>query len=267
MYEWIKAIQAMIDWIEENIEDNPTLAQMSKQIGYSNFYCSVQFHRIVGMTLKSYIAGRRLCKATLDVRDSEERILDIAIKYGFSSQGALTRAFRDAYGCTPAAYRKKPVPIPLSIKKVVLNPSHFIKKGDIVMSENILTNPFVWMEHIPAHKFIGIWDINAKGYWDFEKRKDFDEIEGILDSMRPVMHPVVWAHTAGWFYDKGKKGYFYGVGVPTDYDGEIPKGFEIREYPESYYMVFCHPSFDYLNDNGEVMKRVENLEDNNPRII
>lgn len=38
------------------------------------------------------------------------------------------------------------------------------------MSETILTNPEIWVEYIPAHKFIGIYDLNAKGYWDFEKR-------------------------------------------------------------------------------------------------
>lgn len=109
------------------------------------------------------------------------------------------------------------------------------------MSESILTSPQTWIEYIPAHKFIGIYDINAKGYWDFEKRDDFDLIEGIPDSMIPFQHPVVWAHHAGWFYHKEKKGYFYGTGVPTDYSGVIPNGFEIRDIPASYYLVFGHP--------------------------
>ena len=56
------------------------------------------------------------------------------------------------------------------------------------MSENFLTSPQIWVEHIPAHKFIGLYDLNAKGYWDFEKRPDFDEIEGILESFIPVSY-------------------------------------------------------------------------------
>jgi len=47
--------------------------------------------------------------------------------------------------------------------------------------------------------------------------------------------------------------------VPEDYTGEIPEGFEMRSFPASDYLVFYHPPFDFLKDNGEVMGRVENL--------
>ena len=42
------------------------------------------------MTLRSYIAGRRLARAAAEVRDSDDRLLDIALKYGWSSQEAMT---------------------------------------------------------------------------------------------------------------------------------------------------------------------------------
>ncbi|MBD5469510.1 MAG: helix-turn-helix transcriptional regulator, partial [Lachnospiraceae bacterium] len=114
MSEWNEAIQSMIDWIEGHISENPSLMQISAQIGYSPYYCSVRFHEITGMTLKSYLAGRRLAMAALAIRDTDERILDIAVRCGYSSQEALTRAFLSAFGCTPASYRRDPVPIPLS---------------------------------------------------------------------------------------------------------------------------------------------------------
>ncbi len=259
MYEWNYEVQKMIDYIEEHIQENPTLDSISQLFHYSKFYCSRQFHRIVGMTLKQYLAGRRLYHATIQVRDTKKSIIDIALDCGYSSQGALTRAFRYTYGCTPVVYRKYPVPIPVPIRKVVLNPSHYIEKGVVKMSKTILTDPQIWVEYIPEHKFIGLYDANAKGYWDFEKRPDFDEIEGVLESFIPFQHPVVWSHHAGWYYQKGNKGYFYGTGVPADYAGIVPKGFESRVIPESYYLVFGHPKYDYLRDNDEVIKRVEKL--------
>lgn len=257
LYEWNEAIQKMIYWIEEHLTENPTLAEMSSQIGYSPYYCSSQFHRVVGMTIKKYISGRRLTKAALEVRDSSDRILDIALRYGYSSQEAFTRAFVSSYGCTPAAYRKEPVPIPLSILQIVFLPEHYVGKGDTTMDTEILKQPNVRIEHIPAHKYVGIWDIAASGYGDFWSRHDCDSVCGLIDSMAHVSHPIVTCHMAGWFYENGKRGYFYGFGVSADYDGTIPEGFEVRGFPASDYMVFSHPPFHYLKDNGEVMNCVE----------
>lgn len=144
MYEWNEAIQKMIDWIEDNLCENPSLLQMSEQIGYSPYYCSVRFHEITGMTVKSYMAGRRLRLAALAVRDTDDRIIDIAVRCGYSSQEALTRAFRAAFGCTPASYRREPVPIPLSVRQVVLFPEYYRNlRGEKTMSKTVLTEAHV----------------------------------------------------------------------------------------------------------------------------
>ncbi len=259
MYEWNEAVQKMIDWIEDNLTESPSLLAMSAHIGYSPWYCSKFFHDISGMTVKDYVAGRRLARAALEIRDTDSRLLDIALKYGYSSHEALTRAFVNAYGCTPSAYRRHPVPLPISIRQVVLFPEHYNHKGEITMSKTMLTEARVRVEHIPAHKYIGIWDDTVTGYGDFWQKHDCDAVCGIIDSMSHVSHPIVTPHTAGWFWKNGKRGYFYGFGVPADYSGEIPEGFEVRELPASDYLVFFHPPFDYLKDCGEVMGRVENL--------
>ena len=79
----IEVVQQMIDWIEENMGEGPTLQKVSSAVGYSPWYCSCMFHDITGMTIKSYVTGRRLAMITEKIRDTKERILDIAIKYGF----------------------------------------------------------------------------------------------------------------------------------------------------------------------------------------
>lgn len=259
LFEWNEIVQKMIDLAELHLAENPSLLEIANKIGYSPFYCFCRFHEITGMTFKSYIAGRRLAAVALEIRDTNFRILDIAIKNGYSSQEALTRAFINAFGCTPAAYRKNPVPIKLSNKQVVLFPEHYINKKEQTMNKTLLTEAHIRTEHIPAHKYIGIWDIDATDYASFFKRHDCDSICGIIDSMNHISHPIVTCHTAGWFYENGRKGYFYGFGVQNDYNGVIPDGFEIRDFPASDYLVFFHPPFDYLKDNGEVMKKAENL--------
>lgn len=228
-------VQKMIDWIEEHIEDNPTLLELSNHVGYSPYYCSALFHQVSGTTLKSYLSGRRLCHAAVALRDTRDKIIDIAMRYGFSSQEALTRAFVRAYGCTPYAYRMNPRPIKFSIKYDVLEPDNKIFGGADMSTVKEVNVRF---EFIPAHKYIGIWDIRAKNYGDFWQYHSCDDVCGIIDSMRNVSLEVVGCHQAGWFYENGQKGYFYGLGVPADYDGVVPDGFEIREIPASTYLVF-----------------------------
>ena len=259
MYEQHEAVQKMINWLEGNLSESPLLFTMSRQIGYSPCYCSSQFHAIVGTTLKTYVAGRRLSKAAQDIRDTNMRIIDIAMKYGFSSQQALTRAFVLAYRCTPAAYRKSPSPVPFRSKKAVLFPEYYPQKGDANMNKTILTEANVRTIFIPAHKYLCIRDSKVQAYYPFWEGKDCDTICGTIDSMSHVAHPILGCHTAGWFYENGNKGYSYGLGLPLDYSGEIPDGFEVYEYPDSYYLMFYHPPFDFLKDCAEVMRRVENL--------
>lgn len=173
MYDWNESVQKMIEWMEGHLLEQPFLPELSRHVGYSPYYCSVLFHKVCGMTLKSYAARRRLALAALELKNSRKRILDIAADYGFSTQEAFTRAFRGEYGCTPWSYREHPGPIPLFMGKEVFHPWHYeerkksIRKGDGEMSVQDLKEARVRIEYIPGHRYIGIWDDRASGYGDF----------------------------------------------------------------------------------------------------
>ena len=126
----IKTIESMVDWVEENIMENPTLVDLSNYVGYSSFYCSAKFRENIGITFKQYIAKRKLSLAAIEVRDTQCRLLEIALKYGYSSHEAFTRAFADAFGCTPYQCRKQMHPLQLYMKPEV---SHLLKMNDSVL--------------------------------------------------------------------------------------------------------------------------------------
>lgn len=101
-----KVIENMVNWIDENIANEPTLEKMADFFGYSHYYCSAQFHEAVGVTFKQYVSERRLNHAYNEVKGSREKLLTIALKYGYSSQAAFTRAFVNNFGCAPKQCRK-----------------------------------------------------------------------------------------------------------------------------------------------------------------
>lgn len=266
MEPWVIAIEKLLDWIDTHAIENPSLAEISDQVGYSPYYCAEQFRRVTGSTVKTYMAKRRLTLAALAIRDTAIPLIDIALDYGFSSQSALTRAFAEEFGCTPAAYRKNPQPIPMTSRKTVLTPND--DKGECSMGN--LAMPMYRVEYIPAHKYLGCYQAASTARGNIWPGHDCELLTGYVDSIPgEKTHPIVTAMTAGWCCQDGKRSYFFGAGVNPDYADEVPEGFELRgEFPGSYYLVFYHPPFDYVSENAEVMKRVEELAWNfDPRTI
>ncbi|MEF2967809.1 AraC family transcriptional regulator [Paenibacillus sp. M1] len=261
MYEWNEMVQRMIDWVDEHPEVSPSLLEMAEQLGYSPYYCTKRFHTLTGMTLRDYVRIRRISRVALELRDTNERILDIAVKYGFSSQEALTRAFVKAFGITPNAYRKSKRPIPLAIRQEVYSPYHYAKKEQDRMSAiSSIQHVEIKVEVIPEHQFIGIWDPQASGYHSFWKNgHNCDDICGSLESMSVRTLTGQLGQLGGWYYENGHKGYLYGIAVPAEDTGMIPEGMEQRSISRSEYLVFYHPAYDYMKDNWPVMQAVEAL--------
>jgi len=135
MTEWRETIDKSLIWIEDNIKEEFTLLDLANQAGYSPFYFSRLFRFILGTTIKKYVADRRLYRAALDIKNTQKRILDIAIEYGFSSQEALTRALKTAYGHTPYAFRRNPNLITFTAQPITYYHEIIQEKREIEMSD------------------------------------------------------------------------------------------------------------------------------------
>ena len=260
MFEWNMSVQKMLDCVEQNLTEPLTLEMLAGRLNYSPYYCTRQFHKYAGISLRDYIRLRKVSSAVIDLRDTGERIIDIAVKYGFSSQEAFTRSFKSAYGMTPNEYRKMPRPLPLLAKRNVFDPYYL---GLVVtnMEKDLTENITVSIQVIPAHKFIGIRHIDAPGYWEFWKKEEeihgrdrCSEIDGVLASIRNFNGMI-----GAWFYQDGKRGFMYGIEVPANYAGEIPGGMECVPVPESSYAVFHHPPYDYATMERSVGRALDKI--------
>jgi len=116
-----KTIENMINWVETNLKDEPTLDKMSDYVGYSSFYCSAKFHEVVGISFKEYVMRRKLTQAAIDLRETDHKIIDIAVKYGFSSNEAFSRAFHKKYAYSPSQFRKVLPELLLYNKSIIIS--------------------------------------------------------------------------------------------------------------------------------------------------
>lgn len=103
----VSTVERMIKFVEDNINNNPTLEQMASYVGYSEYYCSSKFHEFTGVTFKEYVLKRKLTLAAKSLLETDEKILDVALEYGFSSNESFSRAFLKEYGYSPKNFRIK----------------------------------------------------------------------------------------------------------------------------------------------------------------
>lgn len=103
---YLEQIQRGVDFIEENLRADINITDVAKHAGMSRWHFQRMFKGLTGETVKMYIRTRRLGKSLEDLRSTDARILDIALRAGFESQESYTRAFKKAFNTTPAHYRE-----------------------------------------------------------------------------------------------------------------------------------------------------------------
>lgn len=118
--EWLSCLKNAVNFIEENLENDIDVVAVAKTVFVSPFYLQKGFRIVTGYSIGEYIRYRRLYKAALDIADSGEKIIDVALRYGYDTPEGFTKAFSRFHGNTPAAIRKnraliKPF-LPLNIK-------------------------------------------------------------------------------------------------------------------------------------------------------
>ena len=105
--EWMKLIGDSVRYIEEHLTEELSVEEIARHIGVSSFYYQKGFAMLCGFTVAEYIRGRRLACAGNDLMLTDEKIIDIALKYGYDSPDSFAKAFTRFHGSTPSAVRKE----------------------------------------------------------------------------------------------------------------------------------------------------------------
>lgn len=98
---WMEAIAAAIQYVEDHITDELTVDMVADHVNISSFYFQKGFAMLCGFTISEYIRNRRLALAGNDLATGDERIIDIAMKYGYDSPDSFARAFSRFHGVPP----------------------------------------------------------------------------------------------------------------------------------------------------------------------
>jgi AraC family transcriptional regulator len=97
-------------YIEEHLTGEIDVASLVSELGTTEYHLRRMFSSLAGMPLSEYIRRRRMTVAAADVI-GEADLLGTAVRYGYGSSEAFTRAFRAVHGISPGDARRDGGPL------------------------------------------------------------------------------------------------------------------------------------------------------------
>ena len=98
-------LNEMINYIEDNLTEDIDYNVLAKIVGISEYSLQRIFTFLTNISISEYIRKRRLSKAFEELKTSDIKIIDLAIKYNYDSSISFSRAFKQYFGITPSECR------------------------------------------------------------------------------------------------------------------------------------------------------------------
>ena len=229
--DWITGIQNAINYIEEHLTEEIDYEIVAKEASCSSFYLQRIFSILCGMTLGDYIRNRRLTLAGNELSAADDKVIDIALKYGYESPESFTRAFSRFHGVTPSKAKKDGSKLKsfsrLSVKIT-------LSGGNIMDYKIIEKNAFDIIEKVEAHTVEN--SENAKSIPDFWMRSHNDgTVKTLLDTTtdRTYIFGVCYGNLP-----ENAKTFDYSIAAKCDNNTVVPEGFRKNTIPARTWAVF-----------------------------
>lgn len=217
----IKLFNDTVNYIETVIDGEIDEKKISSLSGYSYPMFSRLFSMLTEITLSEYIRSRRLTEAAIDLRDTDEKIIDIAMKYGYESPDAFGAAFKKFHGFTPSEVKEG-------------KPFKLVSKIQIALSVKGGRSMDIKIEKKQAFKVAGYneQDINSSlcpNVWDkLYEKYSHEELAGLgKGESVGVCHDVE---------SPDRINYMAGY-ITTDVEKAKSMGLEVLEVDEAEYAV------------------------------
>ncbi len=232
---YLRAVQRGVDFVEANLDHDIACAEVARQAGLSQWHFQRIFKALTNETLKDYLRARRFSLALNRLRTSNMRVIDIAMSSGFESQASFTRAFKAAFGVTPARYRRSEH-VPRFSTKLKLDNAYLRHLHSGVSHEPSL----YWQ---PAMQLVGL--VTRFYGPESEKNNLGTKLPRLWDSFLkrsaevpnavPGLFYGVLTHTAA---QDGELQYCACLEVSQR--GAVPRGMDTVKVPASRYAQFTH---------------------------
>ena len=250
--KWIAAMQQAIAYMEAHLMEEINYEDVARQIHTSSYEFHRAFSFLTGITANAYIRNRRLSLAGREIVETDGKITDIALKYGYETPESFTKAFTRFHGVAPKIAREE------GAKLVLFNPLviKITVEGGKSMDYRIVQTT--------AQRFIAM----AKGF-----RNDIindDENHDIPDfwgecQAKNLIDPMLDLRPQGKKdlfglctpAQEGAETFDYGIGVLVDQD---TAAFDLTKMEKAGYRIWdvkpgTYVVFDCIGDDGDCISK------------
>lgn len=180
--EWLKNLSNAIAYIERHIDSEISYEEAARIACCSTYYFQRMFSYVAGISLSEYIRRRRMSQAAFDLQRKEIKVMEVALKYGYTSPTSFNRAFQNVHGITPTAARTMGCPLraypPIHFSVKITGGSamsyHIAEKNTLRfvgvrirlcedMEENQSIVPYFWEEVLQSGQFTDICQLTDEG--------------------------------------------------------------------------------------------------------
>lgn len=218
---WMELVGAAIQYIEDHITEELSIEAIARYVHVSPFYFQKGFAMLCGFTLGEYIRNRRLALAGNDLAAGDEKVIDIALKYGYDSPDSFARAFTRFHGITPTQARREGA----MLKSFAPLKIHFSLKGGYLMDYKIeKKEAFSVLGRSKTFPYEGAKE-QVPAFWNEHFSGGFSNIV---------------CGTYGICFDEamGMDQFEYLIADPYDPAKAIPEGFVVKNIPAFTWAVF-----------------------------
>ena len=132
---YVDLVQKAVDYIDNNIEEKISIDDLALISGFSKYHFYRVFNSVVGYAMMQYVTKRKLQFALFDLQNGN-RVIDVALKYGFETHAGFTKTFKKSFGYPPHLYRlHEPKSLP---PKINLQKNIIFNTGGIILQPKII---------------------------------------------------------------------------------------------------------------------------------
>jgi AraC family transcriptional regulator len=103
----LEKMNGALRYIENHLTEEIDYKEAARLACCSEYHFTRMFSFLSGITLSEYIRRRRMTRAAFELLNTDKRMIDIALHYGYSSPDSFSRAFQSLHGVTPSEARQQ----------------------------------------------------------------------------------------------------------------------------------------------------------------